>query len=132
LHNVVFYHDPWGAANYIVGTDGGLNFGTHDTYENNGNSDSSSSSSSSESSESEILCIRDPYHICDNGRGRQYGNYQNLYGSAFSGVVFEGHSTEFYGKFYTVSDPSSIGIFAYGITTDKDGNQYSYLVEQTR
>jgi hypothetical protein len=46
--------------------------------------------------------------------------------------VFEGHSTEFYGTFRTISDPSGEGIYAYGITTDKDGNSYSYLVEQTR
>lgn len=120
LDNVVFYNDPWGAGNYIIGTDGGLNFGTHDTYDNDDSSDDSSSDDSSD--EEEILCIRDPYHICDNGRGRRYGNYQNLYGSAFSGVVFQAHSKEFYAKFYTVSSPSNTGVYAYGITTDQDGN----------
>jgi hypothetical protein len=32
LDNLELFHDPWGAANYMIGTDGGLNFGTHDTF----------------------------------------------------------------------------------------------------
>ena len=129
LNNLDLYHDPWTAGNYIIGTDGGLNFGTHDTYDNSAE-DSSSSSSSSDSSDS-LDCDRDD-HECDNGRGRRYGNYQNLYGSAYSGVVFEGYSTEFYGTFCTIHDPTNVGVYAYGETTDKSGGLYSYFVLQTR